>query len=237
MKRILAILLCTVFLAFAACSGANKPAAPSEDANSHAGETSVPITRAPATDAPEENTTEPQGEKYMNKIHATITMEDDGVIELELYPDLAPQSVRNFCYLARQGFYDGLTFHRIIPGFMIQGGDPLGNGTGGPGYCIKGEFEANGFPNDLKHTRGVISWARRSRPLDSAGSQFFIMHVDYPSLDGQYAAFGRVTSGMDVVDRIANTPTGEGNKPLTPVVIRTITVDGPELPPPDKIMD
>ena len=173
----------------------------------------------------------------MNKIHATITMEDDGVIELELYPDLAPQSVRNFCYLARQGFYDGLTFHRIIPGFMIQGGDPLGNGTGGPGYCIKGEFEANGFPNDLKHTRGVISWARRSRPLDSAGSQFFIMHVDYPSLDGQYAAFGRVTSGMDVVDRIANTPTGAGNKPLTPVVIRTITVDGPELPPPDKIMD
>ena len=231
MKRILAILLCTLFLAFAACSG--KPAAPGTVTDEPA--SAAPATEVPATNAPEQNTNGPEGEKFMNKINATITMEDGGVIELELYPDLAPESVRNFCYLARQGFYDGLTFHRIIPGFMIQGGDPNGNGTGGPGYCIKGEFEANGFPNDLKHTRGVISWARRSRPLDSAGSQFFIMHVDYPSLDGQYAAFGRVTSGMDVVDRIASVETGTNDRPITPVVIKTITIDGPELPAPNKL--
>ena len=171
----------------------------------------------------------------MNTIKATITMEDGGIIELELYPDLAPESVRNFCYLARQGFYDGLTFHRVIPGFMIQGGDPAGNGTGGPGYCIKGEFAANGFENELKHTRGVISWARRSRPMDSAGSQFFIMHQDYPSLNGQYAAFGRVTSGIEVVDCIASVATDANDKPLEPVVIKTIAIDGPELPPPNKL--
>ena len=220
MKKLLALTLCFAFLAFAACTPAAKPSDP------------TPAPAEEPTAAPTENN---EGDKYMNTVHATITMEDGGVIELELYPDLAPQSVRNFCYLARQGFYDGVIFHRVISGFMIQGGDPLGNGTGGPGYCIKGEFAANGFENDLKHTRGVISWARRTKPYDSAGSQFFIMHVDYPSLDGQYAAFGRVTSGMEVVDRIASVATDANNKPLEPVVIRTITIDGPELPPPDMI--
>ena len=172
----------------------------------------------------------------MNKVYATITMDDGGVIKLELYPDLAPQSVRNFCYLARRGFYDGLTFHRIIYGFMIQGGDPQGNGSGGPGYTIKGEFASNGFENDLKHTRGVISWARRSDPYkDSAGSQFFIMHQDAPHLDGSYAAFGRVIEGMDVVDRIAAVRVGAGSRPVEPVVIRSITIEGPELPEPDKL--
>ena len=189
---------------------------------------------AEATAAPEE-TTNPEGDKYMNKVYATITMEDGGVIRLELYPDLAPESVRNFCYLARQGFYDGLTFHRIIEGFMIQGGDPQGTGSGGPGYCIKGEFEQNGFENDLKHTRGVISWARLSRPFDSAGSQFFIVQEDSPHLDGAYAAFGRVIEGMEVVDRIAAVQTDRSGRPAEPVVIRSITIEGPELPEPNKL--
>lgn len=174
----------------------------------------------------------------MNTIQATITMEDGGKIVLELYPDLAPQSVRNFVYLARQGFYDGLIFHRIMKGFMIQGGDPDGTGGGGPGYAIKGEFQKNGFTNDLKHERGVLSMAR-SNNFDSAGSQFFIMHADNASLDGVYAAFGRVTNGMDVVDKIADTPNSgpngavaEENKP----VMKTVTIDDDtELPQPDMI--
>ena len=179
-----------------------------------------------------------EGEPEMNQIFATITMENGGVIKLELYPDIAPQSVRNFCYLARQGFYDGLTFHRIIPGFMIQGGDPEGTGSGGPGYCIKGEFASNGFENTLKHTRGVISWARRGDPYkDSTGSQFFIMHKDAPHLDGAYAAFGKVVEGIEVVDEIASVKTGMSDKPVTPVVIKSITIEGPELPEPDKISD
>ena len=171
-------------------------------------------------------------------IQATITMEDGGVITLELYPDIAPQSVRNFVYLARQGFYDGLKFHRIMNGFMIQGGDPDGDGTGGPGYSIKGEFSENGFTNDLKHTRGVISMARSGHP-DSAGSQFFIMHADSPGLDGKYAAFGKVTGGMDVVDRIADTPNSGSNGAVAPEnmpVIKSITIDSDvELPEPDKL--
>ena len=197
----------------------------------------VLMLAAAACKKTENTTNQPtEGDKYMNKVYATITMESGGVIRLELYPDLAPQSVRNFCHLARQGFYEGLTFHRIIPGFMVQGGDPDGDGTGGPGYTIKGEFAANGFENDLKHTRGVISWARRGNPyMDSAGSQFFIMHQDYPSLDGQYAAFGRVIEGIEVVDEIAATKTGANNRPLTPVVIKSITIEGDELPAPDKI--
>ncbi|MCL2539105.1 MAG: peptidylprolyl isomerase [Oscillospiraceae bacterium] len=174
----------------------------------------------------------------MDVIKATITMEDGGVITLELYHDLAPQSVRNFVYLARQGFYDGLKFHRIMKGFMIQGGDPNGDGSGGPGYSIKGEFANNGVSNDLKHLRGVISMAR-STDCDSAGSQFFIMHADVAELDGDYAAFGKVTSGMEVVDRIAQTPNSgyngavaEKDKP----VIKSITIDDDvELPEPEKI--
>ena len=167
---------------------------------------------------------------------ATITMKDGGVMKLELYPDVAPNTVRNFISLANSGFYDGLTFHRIIAGFMIQGGDPDGNGMGGPGYSIKGEFSGNGFENNLLHKRGVISMARAMDP-DSAGSQFFIMHVDYPYLDGQYAAFGMMTEGFTVLDKIATTKTDRNDAPLTPVVIDTIRVDtfGVDYGEPEKI--
>ena len=165
----------------------------------------------------------------------TIRMYDGGTIKAELYPDIAPNSVNNFVSLIQSGFYNGLIFHRVIPGFMIQGGCPKGNGTGGPGYEIPGEFAANGFNNSLKHTRGVLSMARAMDP-DSAGSQFFIMHEDAPHLDGQYAAFGKVTEGMDVVDRIASTKTGWGDKPLTPQVMQKVTVDtqGVDYPAPAK---
>ena len=154
----------------------------------------------------------------------TIQMKDLGTITVELYPDVAPNTVANFVTLAQSGFYDGLTFHRVIPGFMIQGGDPLGNGTGGPGYSIKGEFSQNGVKNDLKHTRGVISMARSMDP-NSAGSQFFIMHADAPHLDGGYAAFGMVTDGLDVVDAIASVKTGANDKPVEDVVIEKMTVE------------
>ncbi|MBQ7063863.1 MAG: peptidylprolyl isomerase [Firmicutes bacterium] len=149
-----------------------------------------------------------------------ITMENGKQIKLRLYPETAPETVANFEKLVKAGFYDGLTFHRIIPGFMIQGGCPYGTGTGGPGWTIKGEFDANGFKNPLKHTRGVISMARAMDP-DSAGSQFFIMHADAPHLDGQYAAFGEVIEGMDTVDEIAGVRTNYfNNKPYEPQVIR-----------------
>ena len=154
----------------------------------------------------------------------TIEMEDGGQIVCELYPETAPESVRNFISLIQKGFYNGLTFHRVISGFMIQGGCPKGNGTGGPGYTIRGEFAANGVKNPLSHERGVLSMARSQRP-DSAGSQFFIMHADGDFLDGQYAAFGRVTSGMDVVDRIAAVATDSMDKPLSVQRMKTVTVD------------
>ena len=153
-----------------------------------------------------------------------ITMENGGVIEGELYPEKAPQSVYNFISLCNQGYYNGLIFHRVIPGFMIQGGCPEGTGMGGPGYCIKGEFFFNGFKNELKHKRGVLSMARSSSP-NSAGSQFFIMHQDSKHLDGQYAAFGKVTSGMDVVDAIASTKTGMQDRPVAEQKIASITVE------------
>ncbi len=154
----------------------------------------------------------------------TITMEDGSVVTLELYPRVAPNTVANFVTLAQSGFYDGLIFHRVIPGFMVQGGDPTGTGTGGPGYAIKGEFTDNGFQNDLSHDRGVISMAR-ANDYDSAGSQFFIMHMRAKSLDGQYAAFGKVTSGMDVVDKVANTPTDSSDRPLVDCRMKSVTVD------------
>ncbi len=169
----------------------------------------------------------------------TIEMENGGKIVAELYPEVAPQSVRNFISLAKAGFYNGLIFHRCIYGFMIQGGCPDGTGMGGPGYCIKGEFAANGFPNDLRHTRGVLSMARTQVP-DSAGSQFFIMHKDSPHLDGQYAAFGMVIEGMDVVDAIASAPRNMmNNKPKKPQVMKSVTVDthGVEYLEPDKLPD
>ena len=154
----------------------------------------------------------------------TIKIKDMGDIKAERYPEIAPITVENFVKLAGSGFYNGLTFHRIIPGFMIQGGDPEGTGMGGPGYSIKGEFAANGVPNSLIHTRGVLSMARSMMP-DSAGSQFFIMHEDAPHLDGQYAAFGKVIEGIEVVDKVASVKTDYNDKPLEPVVIEIMSVE------------
>ena len=152
-----------------------------------------------------------------------IEMENGGIMKGELYPEIAPVTVENFEKLANEGFYDGLTFHRVIPGFMIQGGCPRGNGTGGPGYTIKGEFTMNGFRNDLKHTRGVLSMARAMDP-NSAGSQFFVMVADSPHLDGQYAAFGKVTEGMEVADAIVSVKTNFSDKPVEDQVIETVTI-------------
>lgn len=160
----------------------------------------------------------------MQKRIATLTMTDGSKIRIELDPEAAPITVENFIKLAEQGFYNGLIFHRVIKGFMIQGGCPEGTGTGGPGYQIKGEFSANQVPNPIKHTRGVISMARSMNP-NSAGSQFFIMHQDSTHLDGQYAAFGRVIEGMDVVDRIANTKTGRQDRPLEEQKIEKIEIE------------
>ena len=165
----------------------------------------------------------------------TITMENGSVIKAELYPEIAPQSVNNFISLIKKGFYDGLIFHRVINGFMIQGGCPDGTGMGGPGYSIKGEFSMNGFENNLKHTEGVLSMARSMMP-NSAGSQFFIMHKNAPHLDGDYAAFGKVTEGMDVVNKIAETDTDWSDRPVTDQVMKTVTVEtfGVEYPEPEK---
>ena len=167
-----------------------------------------------------------------------ITMENGAVIEGELYPEKAPQSVANFVDLCQHNYYDGLIFHRVIPGFMIQGGCPEGTGMGGPGYCIKGEFFYNGIKNDLKHKRGVLSMARSQSP-NSAGSQFFIMHQDAKHLDGQYAAFGKVTSGLEVVDAIAKVQTNRMDRPLEDQKIASITVDthGETYPEPKKLND
>ena len=165
----------------------------------------------------------------------TIEMENGRVIKAELYPEIAPNTVANFISLAKSGFYDGLTFHRVIYGFMIQSGCPQGTGMGGPGYQIKGEFAMNGFKNDLKHTEGVLSMARSMMP-DSAGSQFFIMHRTSPHLDGQYAAFGKVIEGMDAVNEIAECDTDFSDRPLDPQVIAKMTVEtfGEDYPAPEK---
>ena len=165
----------------------------------------------------------------------TITMTNGDVMKAELYPEIAPNTVNNFISLVQKGFYDGLIFHRVISGFMIQGGDPLGTGMGGPGYSIKGEFAMNGVRNDLKHTRGVLSMARSMMP-NSAGSQFFIMHANAPHLDGQYAAFGKVVEGLDVVDKIASVRTGWQDKPVEEQKIQSMTVElfGETYPEPEK---
>lgn len=165
----------------------------------------------------------------------TFEMEDGSIIKAELYPDVAPNTVNNFLSLVNKGFYDGLIFHRVIEGFMIQGGCPDGNGMGGPGYTIKGEFTRNRFKNDLKHTKGVLSMARTMIP-DSAGSQFFIMHKDSPHLDGDYAAFGKVIEGMDVVDRIAEVDTDYNDRPIVPQVMKKVTTEtfGVVYPEPEK---
>ncbi len=154
----------------------------------------------------------------------TMELENGGVMKIELYPDIAPNTVRNFISLVSKGFYDGLIFHRVIPGFMIQGGDPDGTGMGGPGYSIKGEFKANGFKNELKHEKGVISMARAASP-NSAGSQFFIMVEKAPHLDGQYAAFGKVTEGIEYADKIVATPRNYNDRPNTPQIMKKVTVD------------
>ena len=165
----------------------------------------------------------------------TITMTNVDVMKAELYPEIAPNTVNNFISLVQKGFYDGLIFHRVISGFMIQGGDPQGTGMGGPGYSIKGEFAMNGVRNDLKHTRGVLSMARSMMP-NSAGSQFFIMHANAPHLDGQYAAFGKVVEGLDVVDKIASVRTGWQDKPVEEQKIQSMTVElfGETYPEPEK---
>ena len=166
----------------------------------------------------------------------TITMENGDIIKAELYPEIAPNTVNNFISLINKGFYNGVIFHRVIKGFMLQGGDPEGTGMGGPGYSIKGEFSHNGFKNDLKHTPGVLSMARTMIP-DSAGSQFFIMHKDAPHLDGEYAAFGKVTEGMDVVNTIAETQTDWNDRPVSEQKMKSVTVDtfGVTYPEPEKL--
>ena len=167
--------------------------------------------------------------------YVRIEMEDGGVMRGELYPEIAPETVANFEKLVNDGFYDGLTFHRVIPGFMIQGGCPKGNGTGGPGWTIKGEFTSNGFENNLNHDEGVLSMARSMMP-NSAGSQFFIMHKKSPHLDGDYAAFGKVTEGLDVVDEIVNVERDYNDMPLEPQIMVEVTVDtfGEDYPEPEK---
>lgn len=166
----------------------------------------------------------------------TFEMENGGIMKAELYPELAPNTVNNFISLVSKGFYDGLIFHRVIPGFMIQGGDPLGSGIGGPEYSIRGEFKANGFDNPILHTRGVLSMARSMMP-NSAGSQFFVMHEDAPHLDGQYAAFGKVIEGIEVVDQVCSVRTDYNDKPRTPQVMKKVTVEtfGMVYPEPEKV--
>lgn len=165
----------------------------------------------------------------------TIEMENGDIMKAELYPEIAPNTVNNFISLIKSGYYDGLIFHRVIKGFMIQGGCPDGNGMGGPGYCIKGEFSHNGFQNDLAHTEGVLSMARAMNP-NSAGSQFFIMHKNAPHLDGAYAAFGKVVEGMDIVNKIADVPTDFRDRPMKEQKIKSMTVDtfGVDYPEPKK---
>lgn len=166
----------------------------------------------------------------------TFKMRSGDIIKAELYPEIAPNTVNNFISLIQKGFYNGLTFHRVIYGFMLQGGCPEGNGTGGPGYHIKGEFSSNGFENNLKHTEGVLSMARTMVP-DSAGSQFFIMHRAAPHLDGEYASFGKVTEGMDIVNKIAAVQTGYADKPISPQIMESVTVEtfGVNYPEPKKV--
>ena len=166
----------------------------------------------------------------------TFTMKNGDTFKAELYPEIAPQSVNNFISLIQKGYYNGLIFHRVIRGFMIQGGDPQGTGMGGPGYCIKGEFASNGFKNDLKHTEGVLSMARSMFP-DSAGSQFFIMHKNSPHLDGDYAAFGKVIEGMEIVNTVATTKTNRQDRPVVDQIMMKVTVEtfGVEYPEPEKM--
>jgi peptidyl-prolyl cis-trans isomerase B (cyclophilin B) len=210
-KRLTIISMFLLFLFISGCEKA--PANQQSPTNSN--------TPAKSENKPDAN----YKSKYSGKKPIVIIeMEDGSKMKAELYPDIAPKTVDNFVSLTEKNFYDGLIFHRVIPGFMIQGGDPNGNGTGGPGYNIEGEFIKNGFKNDLKHTRGVLSMARSSAP-NSAGSQFFIMVADTPQLDGDYASFGKVIEGMEVADKIVNVKTGTNDKPEVPQKMKKVTVE------------
>lgn len=248
--RIALFLLLTLSLILAACGKRDETqggaASPSETASSSPSATTPPSESASASpSAPASDPASPSANPYHDEANPVVTIEMDTgkTITLELYPKVAPNTVNNFISLIKKGFYDGIIFHRVMPGFMIQGGDPEGTGMGGPGYSIKGEFTINGFQNDLKHTRGVISMARKEKPLDSAGSQFFIMHADYPGLDNQYAAFGKVLDGLETVDEIATQEIDPadsfGTKPLKPMAIKKMTVDikGVEYPEPETIKE
>ena len=222
MKKYFIFLLSALLCFAAGCAGG-------ETTGSTPDATPEPAPKLPPENKPVSAPESPSDEPIPDVITGRIEMEDGGVIDFELYPDIAPETVRNFVYLARQGFYDGLKFHRIMNGFMIQGGCPLGEGVGNPGYSIFGEFAQNGFENSLNHTRGVMSMARSPSGFDTAGSQFFICHGDPSSLNGGYAAFGKVTDGMDVVDRIADTPNNGGNGSVAPSdmpVMLRIIIDG-----------
>ena len=229
MKRLFILILAFAML----LAGCQK----NEDTTTAAPSTEKETETTTAETTAEETTQNPDAVDPMvvETMTAEITVKDYGTIKLELYPSKAPQTVSNFVSLANQGFYDGTIFHRVIEGFMIQGGDPEGTGLGGPGYSIKGEFESNGFENDIKHDRGVLSMARKSSPLDSAGSQFFIVQEAAPHLDGDYAAFGKVVEGMEIVDEIASCETDANDKPLTDIVIESIKTDGTILYEPEKI--
>lgn len=229
MKRLFILILAFAML----LAGCQK----NEDTTTAAPSTEKETETTTAETTAEETTQNPDAVDPMDveTMTAEITVKDYGTIKLELYPSKAPQTVSNFVSLANQGFYDGTIFHRVIEGFMIQGGDPEGTGLGGPGYSIKGEFESNGFENDIKHDRGVLSMARKSSPLDSAGSQFFIVQEAAPHLDGDYAAFGKVVEGMEIVDEIASCETDANDKPLTDIVIESIKTDGTILYEPEKI--
>ncbi|WP_340026747.1 peptidylprolyl isomerase [Paenibacillus sp. FSL K6-1096] len=220
--------MCLLLVVLAGCG--NKPVA---SGNSSSGAGSA-ATAAPQ-DTPAAAT---EGVPSADASHPVVTIEMDNgaVIKAELYPEVAPNTVNNFISLIQKGFYDGTIFHRVIPGFMIQGGDPDGTGTGGPGYSIAGEFNSNGFTNNLLHTEGVLSMAR-SQDMNSGGSQFFIMAADYPSLDGEYAAFGKVTEGMDAVQEIVNLPRDASDRPEQPPVMKKVTVDtlGVTYPEPQKV--
>ena len=237
MKRIWYFLAAALFIFCAGCKTTE------EDNNIVANNTPAPTVETAANNTPAATLEAGEDIVVSEAPVATIEMEGGGVITVELYYDVAPNTVKNFIYLANSGYYDGLIFHRVIPGFMIQGGDPNGNGSGGPGYRIKGEFTNNSFTNDLSHERGVISMARQGNPYvpasayNTAGSQFFIMHADSPFLDKDYAAFGKVLEGLDIVDAIAAAERDSNDKPLSDQRIKTIRVEtfGVDFGEPERI--
>ncbi|WP_139991201.1 peptidylprolyl isomerase [Paenibacillus paridis] len=217
------LLTLTLLVVLSGCGGGSKGTGGSNNQGSAGGNTAT----TPPTETPTEAPVAEDGPELLGSDkHPVVTIElsNDQIIKLELYPEVAANTVNNFISLVNKGFYDGVIFHRVIPGFMIQGGDPDGTGMGGPGYSIPGEFSSNGFENKLKHTRGVLSMARTNVP-DSGGSQFFIMVADAPSLDNEYAAFGKVTEGIEAVDEIVNQTTGANDRPTDPISMKKVTVD------------